>query len=62
MLVVSFLAHAVVQPVAMIGLSLIYFDQRVRKEGLDVELMLQAVPAPGMPAAVEGAESFGGPV
>jgi hypothetical protein len=62
MLVVSFLAHAVVQPVAMIGLSLIYFDQRVRKEGLDVELMLQATPAPGMPVAVEGAESFGGSV
>jgi hypothetical protein len=62
MLVVSFLAHAVVQPVAMIGLSLIYFDQRVRKEGLDVELMLQAAPAPVVPVAVEGAESFGGSV
>jgi hypothetical protein len=40
MLLVSFVAHAAVQPVAMIGLSLIYFDQRVRQEAFDLLLML----------------------
>ena len=45
MLLVSFVAHAAVSPVMMIGVSLIYFDQRVRKEALDlVMLMSEASP------------------
>lgn len=40
MLVVNFIAHTMVAPVAMIGLSLVYFDQRVRQEALDLMLML----------------------
>jgi hypothetical protein len=39
-LVVNFVAHTVVSPVALIGLSLVYFDQRVRQEALDLLLML----------------------
>ena len=37
---VSFAAHTLVAPVALIGLSLVYFDQRVRKEGLDLLMLL----------------------
>jgi hypothetical protein len=39
-LAVSFVAHTLVSPVALIGLSLVYFDQRVRHEGLDLLMLL----------------------
>lgn len=39
-LLVSFIAHTLVSPVAMIGLSLVYFDQRVRKEAFDLLMLL----------------------
>lgn len=37
---VNFVAHSAVTPVMMIALSLVYFDQRVRQDGLDLLLML----------------------
>ncbi len=40
-LVLSFVGHTVVAPVALIGLTLVYFDQRVRKEALDLQLLLE---------------------
>jgi hypothetical protein len=40
MLLVNFVARSVVMPVLMIGLALVYFDQRVRQDGLDLLLML----------------------
>ena len=40
-LLVAFVGHTVVAPVALIGLTLTYFDQRVRKEALDLELLLE---------------------
>ena len=40
MLAVSFVTHTLVSPVAMIGLTLVYFDQRVRREALDLMLLL----------------------
>ncbi len=40
LLLVNFLGYSVVVPVIMIGLSLVYFDQRVRQDGLDLLLML----------------------
>lgn len=39
-LLVSFFAHTLVSPVALIGLSLVYFDQRVRKEAFDLLMLL----------------------
>jgi hypothetical protein len=39
-LIVNALAQMVVTPVGLIGLSLVYFDQRVRQEGFDLLLML----------------------
>lgn len=42
LLFVNFVAQSAVTPVLMIGLSLVYFDQRVRQDGLDLLLMLDA--------------------
>ena len=50
MLLVGFVGHALVQPVLMIGLSLLYFDQRVRKEAFDLVMLLG--PAEATPVAV----------
>lgn len=54
MLLVNFIAHTAVSPVAMIGLSLVYFDQRVRQEALDLLLMLGGSPGDGHGAASAG--------
>lgn len=40
-LVISFFGNTVVAPIAAIGLTLVYFDQRVRKEALDLQLLLE---------------------
>jgi hypothetical protein len=59
-LVIAFAGHTLVAPVALIGLTLVYFDQRVRKEALDLELLLQgarqtgAQPPPPPAALTEG--------
>jgi hypothetical protein len=37
----AFLAQVVVKPVYSIGLTVFYFDQRVRKEGYDIERMME---------------------
>jgi hypothetical protein len=46
MLLVGFVGQAAVQPVLMIGLSLLYFDQRVRKEAFDLMMLLGPEYAP----------------
>jgi hypothetical protein len=38
---VSFLSNTLLKPVYGIGLTLLYFDERIRKEGYDVEWMLE---------------------
>jgi len=40
LLVVNFLATSLVGPVAAIGISLFYIDERVRREGFDIEYLL----------------------
>ena len=40
-LVVQFVAVTLVSPVASIALCLFYFDERVRREGYDIELLMQ---------------------
>jgi hypothetical protein len=42
----GFLASVLLQPIGAIGLCLFYFDERVRREGFDIEFMLQSVTAP----------------
>jgi hypothetical protein len=63
MLLVNFVAHSMVVPVLMIGLSVVYFDQRVRQDGLDLLLMLGGgVGSPAsdsIPTSVQTAEPAG---
>jgi len=48
----SFLAECLVTPVLTISLSLMYYDERVRKEAFDIHLMINALgDAPGEPNA-----------
>ena len=54
-LFVNFIAHSAVTPVLMIGLSLVYFDQRVRQDGFDLLLMLDG----GANAGTGGAGASG---
>ena len=47
------IAGVLVGPVAAIALSLVYFDQRVRKEALDLQVMMAALDQPSpMPGSV----------
>jgi hypothetical protein len=39
-LLIGFVAHTLVSPVALIGLTLVYFDQRVRVEAFDLVMLL----------------------
>ena len=41
----SFLVNVIMGPLMTIGLSLVYYDERVRKEGFDLEHMLQQLEA-----------------
>lgn len=52
-LLIGFVAGTLVSPVALIGLTLVYFDQRVRKEAFDLVMLL----GPDAPAAVAIAET-----
>jgi hypothetical protein len=46
----TFISGAVAGPLLTIGLSLMYYDLRVRKEGFDLQLMLAALdPNPSTP-------------
>jgi hypothetical protein len=53
--IADFLGGAIAGPIATIALALVYYDQRVRKEAFDLQLMMQAVgqapPAPPAAAA-----------
>lgn len=40
-MLITFAGHTIVAPVLLIGLTLVYFDQRVRKEAFDLEIMLE---------------------
>jgi hypothetical protein len=50
---ISFLCSTLIKPVYGIGLTLFYYDQRIRKEGYDVEWMLEHSTQPGTPAPPE---------
>jgi hypothetical protein len=52
-LLIGFVSHTLVSPVALIGLTLVYFDQRVRMEAFDLVMLL------GGPAAAAGAVGSG---
>ena len=58
-LTISFLGRTVVAPVALIGLTLVYFDQRVRQEAFDLQMLLEGNGATASP--LSGATTGGVP-
>jgi len=48
----GFVGGSITGPLATIGLSLLYYDERVRKEAFDLQLMLSSLDAPGVPMAI----------
>jgi len=58
--VAQFLASSLAGPVGTIAAALIYYDQRVRKEAFDLQLMMQAIgQAPPQAASVASPGSIG---
>lgn len=59
--VANFLARSLAGPVGTIAAALIYYDQRVRKEAFDLQLMMQAIgqPPPPQGASVASPGSMG---
>lgn len=51
----GFLSTCLVGPLATIALTLIYYDQRVRKEGFDLQLMMATIEGGGQGAQVAAA-------
>jgi hypothetical protein len=60
-LVIGFIVSAVTIPLYSIGLTLFYYDARIRKEGFDVEWLIQRAASDVMPPAsvLPPAESTG---
>lgn len=56
----QFLGTAIAGPIAAVAMALVYYDERVRKEAFDLQLMMQAMPetiqasAPPPPASAIG--------
>lgn len=49
-LTIQFLARTLIGPIGAIALCLFYFDERVRREGFDIEWMMSRIaPAPAVP-------------
>jgi hypothetical protein len=50
--IIGFFTNSFIGPMYATGLTLFYYDQRVRKEGYDIEWMMQAagLTAPAQPA------------
>jgi hypothetical protein len=45
--VAAFIVGSITGPLATIGLSLLYYDERVRKEAFDLQLMMSSLDVPG---------------
>ena len=61
--VTDFVLQAVLAPVSWIALVLFYYDQRIRKEGFDIEWMMERAglgrPAPAVPQVENSGVSYG---
>ncbi|HUI83234.1 MAG TPA: glycerophosphoryl diester phosphodiesterase membrane domain-containing protein [Candidatus Binatia bacterium] len=53
--VVSYAIEILVTPILTISLSLMYYDERVRKEAFDIQLMMSAIDGATAPPAAAGA-------
>jgi uncharacterized membrane protein len=49
--VATFISTCLVGPLATIAFSLVYYDERVRKEAFDLQLMMTTLDAPGLQVA-----------
>jgi hypothetical protein len=59
----SFVVSTIVGPLATIALSLVYFDERVRKEAFDIQYMMQFLPqAPPVEASAVASAATAEPV
>ncbi|HEX4005087.1 MAG TPA: hypothetical protein VHX60_02820 [Acidobacteriaceae bacterium] len=56
-LTASFLSRLVIGPVGAIAICLFYFDERVRREGFDIEFLMQRATQTNPNPAVEGSAS-----
>jgi len=56
--VADFIARSIAFPIATIAVSLIYYDERVRKEAFDLQLMMEAI-GRAQPAPLQGEASSG---
>jgi hypothetical protein len=56
----DFLARSIAFPIATIAVSLIYYDERVRKEAFDLQLMMEAINQP-QPPPLHGEATPGAP-
>jgi len=54
---VNFISATLVGPVMAIGLCLFYFDERIRREAFDIEMLLHGVSPPPLPAILPDAFS-----
>lgn len=50
-LVATFVSECLVGPLGTIAFSLVYYDERVRKEAFDLQLMMMTLDAPGLPVS-----------
>jgi len=50
-LVATFVSQCLVGPLVTIAFSLVYYDERVRKEAFDLQLMMTTLDAPGLQVA-----------
>jgi hypothetical protein len=50
-LVAAFIAESLVGAVGTIAFSLVYYDERVRKEAFDLQLMMTSIDASGLPSS-----------
>jgi hypothetical protein len=50
-LVATFVSQCLVGPLATIAFSLVYYDERVRKEAFDLQLMMATIDAPALQGA-----------
>jgi hypothetical protein len=58
--IADFLARSIAFPIATIAVSLIYYDERVRKEAFDLQLMMEAIRQP-QPPPLQGEATPGAP-
>jgi Membrane domain of glycerophosphoryl diester phosphodiesterase len=54
----AFLTNTFVGPIYATGFTLFYYDQRVRKEGFDIEHMMEAAGMTALPAQVESGHAM----